>query len=46
MFLATDFSRIHTPRDIIDFVDPNLLNDSAALALEIMRSPEFAAVLK
>lgn len=45
-FFASDFSRIHTPRDTVDFVERDLMGDSAALALEILRSPEFLAVLK
>ena len=41
MFTAPDFSRIHTPNDTMEFVEPKLLGDSARLALEILKSEGF-----
>jgi hypothetical protein len=41
MFFAEDFSRIHTPEDTIDFVNPRLLGDATTLALAVLRSPGF-----
>ena len=41
-FLADDFSRIHTPEDSLEFVQPELMGNSAALAialLEILAAP-------
>ena len=41
MFAADDFSRIHTPNDTLDFVEPRLLGDAAALGLALLDIPEF-----
>ena len=41
MFTAPDFSRIHTPEDTMEFVEPTLLRDCARLALEILKSEVF-----
>lgn len=41
MFTAPDFSRIHTPDDTLEFVQPGLLGDSARLALAMLQSPQF-----
>ena len=41
MFTAPDFSRIHTSDDILEFVEPALLGDSARLALRILESEDF-----
>ena len=46
MFFSEDFSRIHTPADTLSFVTPSLLGDAAGLALALLRSEEFLAVLK
>lgn len=45
MFFAPDFSRIHTSSDTLEFVDPGLLGDAAAVALALLRSPDFLAAL-
>jgi Iap family predicted aminopeptidase len=45
MFFAGDFSRIHTPRDTVSFVAPHLLGDSTGVALALLESPEFQAIL-
>ena len=37
-FLADDFSRIHTPDDKLDFVQPELMGNSAALAIALLDS--------
>lgn len=42
-FLSDDFSRIHTPEDRMEFVQPELLGDAAALAigmLDLLRDAE------
>jgi len=41
MFTAPDFSRIHTKDDTLEFVQANLLGDSARLALAMLEAPEF-----
>ena len=41
MFASDDFSRIHTPNDTLDFVEPRLLGDAAALGLALLDIPEF-----
>ena len=46
MFVSDDFSRLHTPEDTLQFVEPSLLGDASALALFLLRSDEFLAVLK
>ena len=45
-FVTEDFSRLHTPQDRIDFVDPSLLGDAAGVALALLEAPGFLAVLK
>ena len=45
MFFSEDFSRLHTPADTLDFVTPSHLGDAAGLALTVLRSQEFLAVL-
>ena len=40
MFAADDFSRIHTPEDTLDLVEPRLLGDAAALAVALLDTPE------
>ena len=37
-FLANDFSRIHSSDDSLEFVDPELMGNSAALALGLLDS--------
>ena len=37
-FSAEDYSRIHTPEDTLDFVQPSLMGDSAALAIALLDS--------
>ena len=37
-FLADDFSRIHTPEDTLEFIDPELMGASAVLALHLLES--------
>ena len=41
MFTAPDFSRIHTEQDTMEFVQADLLGDSARLALAMLQAPEF-----
>ncbi|MEE8177745.1 MAG: M28 family metallopeptidase, partial [Acidobacteriota bacterium] len=41
MFFAEDFSRIHTPEDTLEFVDPPRLGEAARLALAVLQSPDF-----
>ena len=45
MFTAPDFSKIHTPEDTMEFVQADLLGDSARLALAVLEAPEFPVVL-
>ena len=45
MFVSEDFSRIHTPADTLEFVEPSLLGGAAELAIALLRSDEFLAVL-
>ena len=45
MFFGPDFSRIHTTRDTLEFVNPRVLGDAAAIALAVVRSPDFPTVL-
>ena len=37
-FLADDFSRIHTPDDALEFVQPELMGNAAALAIALLDS--------
>ena len=46
MFFSDDFSRIHTPADTLEFLEPNLLGDAAELALLLLKSDDFLTVLK
>ena len=46
MFFGDDFSRIHTPADTLDFVEPRILGDAAELALALLQSPDLQAILK
>ena len=41
MFSAADSSRFHSPQDTLEFVQPELLGDSAFLALAMLKSPDF-----
>lgn len=41
MFFSEDFSRIHTPQDTLNALNPRLLGDAATLALAVLRSPDF-----
>jgi aminopeptidase YwaD len=45
MFFAEDFSRIHTPGDTPAFITPHLLGDAAGVALALLESPDFLAIL-
>jgi aminopeptidase YwaD len=42
MFSADDASRIHSERDTIEFVQPEMLGGAAAAAAELLQSKEFA----
>ena len=46
MFFSSDFSRIHTPADTLEFVAPGLLGDAAQVALSLLKSEDFLTVLK
>ncbi len=37
-FHSDDMSRIHTPEDTLEFINPGLLGDTAALALDLIES--------
>ena len=41
MFASDDFSRIHTPNDTLEFIEPRLLGDAATLALALLDSLDF-----
>lgn len=41
MFASDDFSRIHTPDDNLDIVDPRFLGEAAALGIALLEIPEF-----
>ena len=45
MFFSDDFSRIHTERDTIEFVRPELLAGAAAIATALLQSEGFAALI-
>ena len=45
MFFGPDFSRIHTTRDTLEFVNPRVLGDAAEIALALVRSPDFLTIL-
>ena len=46
MFFASDFSRIHSPADTLDFVVASILGDASDLALSLLKSEDFLRVLK
>ena len=37
-FRADDTSRIHTPEDTMEFINPSLLGDTASLVLDLLES--------
>lgn len=41
MFSGSDFSRIHTTADTLEFIEPRLLGEAASLALALLRTPDF-----
>ena len=41
MFATDDFSRIHTPDDNLDIVEPRFLGEAAALGIALLDIPEF-----
>ena len=45
MFFSDDFSRIHTERDTIEFVRPELLAGAAVIATALLQSEGFAALI-
>lgn len=45
MFFGDDFSRIHTERDTIEFVRPELLAGAVAAATALLQSEGFAALI-
>jgi hypothetical protein len=45
MFFGRDFSLIHTPGDTLESVTPHLLGDAAGVALALLESPDFRAIL-
>ncbi len=45
MFFGDDVSRIHTERDTLEFVQPEMLGGAAAVAAAMLRSPEFAELI-
>ena len=42
-FFASDYSRIHTPADRLEFVQPEVLGNAFLVAKLLLESPEFAA---
>ncbi|MFQ6026749.1 MAG: DUF4910 domain-containing protein [Dehalococcoidia bacterium] len=38
MFFSDDFSRLHTPQDVLEFINPRLLADASQLALKFLES--------
>jgi Zn-dependent M28 family amino/carboxypeptidase len=42
MFYGDDLTRIHSGRDTIEFVQPELLESAVAAAMTFLQSPEFA----
>ena len=46
MFFGEDVSRIHSERDTIEFVQPEMLGGAAAATVALLISPEFAALIK
>lgn len=45
MFFGDDFSRIHSQQDTIEFVQPELLNETVAITIATLRSDEFPQLL-
>ena len=45
MFYGDDLTRIHSDRDTIGFVQPDLLESAVAAAVTLLQSPEFAEVV-
>ena len=45
MFFGDDFSRIHSGRDTLEFVQPELLSGVLAIAAALLRSEEFAGLI-
>jgi len=46
MFFGDDVSRIHTDRDTIGFVRPEMLGGAAVATVVLLESPKFAALIK
>lgn len=46
MYYGDDFSRIHTEDDTIEFVQPELVDGATAVAVALLRSEEFADLIK
>ena len=45
MFFGDDVSRIHSERDTIEFVQPEMLGGAATAAAALLQSEEFAAFI-
>ena len=45
MFFGSDTSRIHTERDSLEFVRPEMLGGAAAVAADLLQSQEFADLI-
>ena len=45
MFFGSDTSRIHTERDLLEFVQPEMLGGAAATAAVLLRPQEFADLI-
>jgi aminopeptidase YwaD len=45
MFFGDDVTRIHTERDTLEFVQPEMLGGAAAIAAALLQSPEFAELI-
>jgi hypothetical protein len=45
MFFGDDVSRIHTERDTLEFVQPEMLGGVAAVAAALLQSKEFAEMI-
>jgi Zn-dependent M28 family amino/carboxypeptidase len=45
MFFGDDVSRIHSERDTLEFVEPEMLGGAAAVAAALLRSQEFAELI-
>jgi hypothetical protein len=42
MFYGDDLTRIHSDRDTIEFVQPELLESAVSAAVTLIQSPQFA----